>query len=58
MGTGSGMDPGGAPDGRPPSSSSRSRQRSRGPPSAYRISSSARRPDGPYRLRTTVAALR
>ena len=50
--------PGGTPDGRPSSRSSRTRQASRVPPSAYRISSSARRPGGPCRFRTTVTVLR
>ncbi len=40
------------------SSSSRTRQASRAPPSAYRISRSARRPGGPWWLRATVTALR
>ena len=38
--------------------SSRARQASRSPPSAYRIRRVARRPGGPYRLRATSASVR
>ncbi len=51
--------PGGATGAASPASSSgRSRHASRGPPSAYRISRTVRRPGGPYRLRATSTALR
>jgi len=50
--------PGGTPDGCSSSSSSRDRQASRSPPSAYRILSSVRRLTGPCRLRATVTVLR
>ena len=39
----------------PSSRPGRARQPSRGPPSAYRMASSASRPGGPYRLRATMA---
>ena len=50
--------PGGAVAGASLSSGSRSRHRSRRPPSAYRIRRSARRPDGPNRFLATVTSIR
>jgi hypothetical protein len=56
---GGGRMPGGAAGLASPSSrGARTRQASRTPPSAYRISRSARRPGCPYRLRSMVTPLR